>query len=326
MLQSQFYPELEQADARQALFRCGVDHWQFDYTQSDGELRLNALDSPVLSFQRLHQMLDMLWSARRPGSLYLAPSLVDALPLVERHWQPADDGGLRVARAAFYQQREIWLSPALWPVAPAVDVAADCPGGRHPLRPALSDGLLYQKYLSATGEWFELRRAEVARDGELFHRWQNQPRVAEFWEEARSRQELDAYLQQQRDDAHSEPLIGYINGVPFAYIQSYWAREDRIGPYYEVEDFDHGFHLLVGDTRFLGRARTLAWLKAASHYLFLLDPRTDRLVGEPRADNERLIRYTADCGWRKLKEFDFPHKRAALLMCERASFFAEQWL
>lgn len=325
MLQSHFHPRFAAFGERSARFDCGRKSWEIGYRAQDDTLTLESLTGDGLSFQLLHQLLDRLWGRVAANALQLAPALAEELPIEPRYWQ-CDDEGLCIERPAFYQIREAWLAPALWPVMPQIDVAAPCPGGRHPRRPRVADGLLYQKYLPATGELFELRRAEVARDGELFHRWQNQPRVAAFWEEARSREELDAYLQRQRDDAHAEPLIGYIDGQPFAYIQTYWAREDRIAPYYDADDYDHGFHLLVGEPRFLGGRRTAGWLRAVSHYLFLLDPRTQRLVGEPRADNRALLRQVPRAGWRKIREFDFPHKRAALVMCERATFFGEMRL
>lgn len=51
---------------------------------------------------------------------------------------------------------------------------------------------------------------------------------------------------------------------------------------------------------------------------------TEKLMGEPRADNVKLLRYADQMSYEKVKEFDFPHKRAALMRCPRARFFAEQ--
>jgi RimJ/RimL family protein N-acetyltransferase len=58
------------------------------------------------------------------------------------------------------------------------------------------------------------------------------------------------------------------------------------------------------------------------HYLFLDEPRTQRIVCEPRADNARMIQHLQALGFAKHKEFDFPHKRAALMVLERETFFA----
>ncbi len=37
-----------------------------------------------------------------------------------------------------------------------------------------------------------------------------------------------------------------------------------------------------------------SWLSALVHYLFLDDPRTQRVVAEPRADNAKMIGYMHD--------------------------------
>ncbi|PSQ93465.1 MAG: N-acetyltransferase [Proteobacteria bacterium SW_6_67_9] len=171
---------------------------------------------------------------------------------------------------------------------------------------------------------FALHRANVADHGDLFHRWQNTPYVAEAWNEAGSREEHDAWLRNRRQDPHIEPLIGTLDGTPFAYLEVYWAREDRIGPYCEPGAFDQGLHLLVGEPTFLGGPLTSAWMRATFHFLFLREPRTRRLVGEPDAGHERVLRRLRETGWRKRKEFDFPHKRAALVTLDRDRFFGGQ--
>lgn len=322
MLQAHYHPVLEQLDDNQAQFRCGQREWTLQFTVAGDYLQLQKVEGGTPPFVELHQMLDQLWGRLSPQTLGLSTALAETLPLNPHCWTRVKQN-LEISRAGFYQQREPWLAPALWPIVPQEYVDADCPGGRHPKRPRLEDGLLYQKCIVALGEVFELRRVEVARDGELFHRWQNDPRVAAFWEENHSREALDEYLEVRRRDPHCEPLFAYFDGLPFAYIELYWAREDRIGPYYEVDDYDLGLHMLVGERRFLGRKRTTAWLRAMSHFMFLLDPRTQRLVGEPRVDNKRILALISDPGWRVVKEFDFPHKRAALTMCEREAFFRD---
>jgi RimJ/RimL family protein N-acetyltransferase len=64
-------------------------------------------------------------------------------------------------------------------------------------------------------------------------------------------------------------------------------------------------------------------MPSISHYLFLADCRTQRIVIEPRADNDKMLRSLARCGYALLKEFDFPHKRAVLGMLLRERFFGE---
>ena len=80
--------------------------------------------------------------------------------------------------------------------------------------------------------------------------------------------------------------------------------------------------MLVGEQAHRGPHKVASWLAALTHYLFLDDPRTQRVVAEPRADNAKMIGYMQSQGYHRLKEFDFPHKRAALMMQSREQFFA----
>ena len=116
-------------------------------------------------------------------------------------------------------------------------------------------------------------------------------------------------------------VIGYFDGVPFGYFEVYWTPEDRLGPYYDCLPYDRGVHMLVGNQLFLGGKNFINWAAAVEHAVFVAEPRTENIMGEPRADNVHVARITKHIGMTKLKEFDFPHKRAALLCCNRATFF-----
>jgi len=69
-----------------------------------------------------------------------------------------------------------------------------------------------------------------------------------------------------------------------------------------------------------GPAKVDCWLRSLVSWLLLDESRTTRVVAEPRADNDKMIGYMNSVGFRKHKEFDFPHKRAALMVLERDDF------
>jgi len=58
-----------------------------------------------------------------------------------------------------------------------------------------------------------------------------------------------------------------------------------------------------------------SWLSALTHYLFLDDPRTQRVVAEPRADNAKMIGHMQNQG------FHCEKARAALMVWGRERFF-----
>lgn len=70
--------------------------------------------------------------------------------------------------------------------------------------------------------------------------------------------------------------------------------------------------MLVGEEHHRGGHKVASWLCALVHYLFLDDP---------RADNQRMVGLMQNQCFHCEKEFDFPHKRAALMILGRERFF-----
>lgn len=238
----------------------------------------------------------------------------------------AGHGLVAGAGAPLIRRRQLLQLPLLWhqdprPVPHPRLPVRTADGRVHPERPALARGVVYDRFDPQLGMRMSFRRVEVDRDLPLFHAWMNELRVAYFWELAHGEAELRAYLQRLESDPHAWPLIGCFDGDPAGYFEIYWAKEDRLGPYYDAHDYDRGWHGLIGARQHLGLAKTAAWLRGLTHFLFLDDPRTEKVVGEPRVDNAKLLRYADALAYDKVKEFDFPHKRAALMHCWRDPFF-----
>ena len=187
----------------------------------------------------------------------------------------------------------------------------------HPQRPAKPQGEVYRRFDPQLGAWISLRTLDIELDLERFNRWQNTPRVLAFWDEGGSLDDHRQYLEKLADDPHTLTLIGCFDDQPFAYFEAYWAKEDRIAPFYDADDYDRGIHMLVGEQAHRGPHKVACWLSALTDYLLKDEPRTRRIVAEPRADNAKMIGYMQAQGYARIKEFDFPHKRAALMVLER---------
>jgi acetyl CoA:N6-hydroxylysine acetyl transferase len=222
-------------------------------------------------------------------------------------------------------RQTFWQSPKPWLQAPA---SSETPlrytqsnGITHPVRPKNPEGTIYERHFPQIDMTFSLRTADPDADSAIFSEWMNLDRVAYFWDQRGTQAEHAAYLKERREDEHMHPMIGYFDGKPFGYFEFYWAKEDRLGPFYDAGDFDRGLHLLIGDAQFQSSGKLKAWWSGVLHFMFIDDPRTERLVGEPRVDHVRHIAYMHRMGFHTLKEFDFPHKRAALTMIERKQFF-----
>lgn len=228
---------------------------------------------------------------------------------------------LAISSALLMQRRDNWLRAPERAPYPLDLVISE--GRRHPRRPPKPQGTVYARHIPWLGKAVSFR-ALTLDDLPLFNRWMNDPRVASFWNEEGDLEKHRAYLSGLIADPHMLPMIGSFDDAPFAYFEIYWAKENRIAPFYDADDWDRGWHVAVGEEAVRGRAYISAWLPSLMHYLFLDDPRTQRIVGEPAASHTQQIRNLEVSGFAKLKNFDFPHKRACLVMLLRERFFGDR--
>ncbi|MBK5001734.1 acetyltransferase [Pseudomonas sp. S31] len=280
--------------------------------------------------ERAHQAL---WAAcywllsRDPGRQRLAWHL--PAPVAQATVAQALASGLLLAagtpgvylceRTLFWQLPQPWLGTSASGVYPQQMQLSE--GTRHPRRPPKPAGEVYRRFDARLGSWVSLRTLEIDRDLERFNRWQNNPRVEAFWQEGGSLNQHREYLAKLEADPRTLTLIGCFDDEPFAYFEAYWAKEHGIAPYYTADDYDRGVHMLVGEESHRGPHKVASWLSALVHYLFLDDPRTQRVVAEPRTSNGKMIGYMHDQCFHCEKEFDFPHKRAALMILGRERYF-----
>jgi len=244
---------------------------------------------------------------------------VPGLRRVEHH-PPGGPALDVVTRETFFQRPRPWHHG---PVARLDPVERTRTGDiDHPRRLEMPAGLLYRRRCAGIDQVFSLRRFDPAVHLDAFVAWMNDPTVAEFWEQAWPRERLRAYVLDRLADPHTTPLIGDFDDVPFAYFESYWAKEDRLGPYYDAGDYDRGFHMAVGDARFRFRGYGRHWFLSMAHFSFLDEPRTQQLVGEPRVDQARVRSWGGTTPWRERQIIEFPHKRAVLMTLRREDFFA----
>lgn len=308
------------ANQRQLMISFGEQSWQASYARTDDTGHLQDWEGPEMNPETYHRILDTLFHELNTTQIVVHKPAIPAFETAHPAWSRADQTAT-LERCAFYQMRENWLHPALWPVTP--ERPTQTGDIHHPVRPPRSDQVLYRRFVPGLKKTIALRQATIEEDGERFHRWQNDPRVARYWEYPWSRERLDAMLEERRADPHSLPLILEADGKAVGYFEAYYVPEDRLGPYCDATPFDQGIHVLVGEPEFLGNGQTPHWLNAVCHFLFLQEPRTRCLWGEPQADNKAMLRHTQTTSWEKLREFDFPHKRAALLCNGRAHFFSQ---
>ncbi|KKA29547.1 hypothetical protein TD95_001665 [Thielaviopsis punctulata] len=280
----------------------------------------------------------------RPGETAVVPEDV------------ADGGSLVVLRSMFWQgagspfgSRPVWMpqeSPAAlqaaglslssFPVTPLQHTMTVAPAGDpfnaqryqqswHPIRPAkpAPGAVIYSRFIPHLGENFSMVAIDYHNEEhlKLFHEWQNDPRVSQGWNETGTLDEHREYLRRIDEDPHQFSVLARFDETFFAYFEIYWGKEDRLGAYYDADDYDRGRHSLVGDVRFRGPHRVSAWWSSLMHFLFLDDVRTRFVVGEPKETNNTVVAYDFMHGFGLDKFVDLPHKRSAFVRCSRERFF-----
>lgn len=232
-----------------------------------------------------------------------------------------DSGCYQIHRSCVMQYSAIWVPRHVVTWYPQRQ-ALHSDGSYHPVRPRLPKGEVYRRYDYRQGVWFSLSVVDVNKHAQLFSNWQNTPRVSERWQQSGTLQEHSDYLKKLlASNGATTPLIAFINDEPFAYFELYWSKEDRIAPYYSVQDFDRGIHMLVGSEKYRGPDNVRLWMTSLCHFAFLSDSRTEIIVSEPSSENEKIIDYLKINKFSCMKEFDFPHKRAAMMLLSRDMFF-----
>ncbi|MFS2154206.1 GNAT family N-acetyltransferase [Rhizobium sp. Rhizsp42] len=178
----------------------------------------------------------------------------------------------------------------------------------------------YSRYDPDIGRTVSFRLLDKGTDLELLWRWMNQAHVVPQWKMAKPIEEIARYIDSNLADPHQDPYIGLIDGQPMSYWEAYWAKDDILGRHYAAEDKDRGWHMLVGEPAFFGRGVAPAIIRAFTRYLFLDDPATTKVVGEPSVAARRLLRYAPACAFEEQGEIDLPDKRAKLMFCHRDRF------
>lgn len=302
---------------------CGgqaVQHWKFQQSPEWSALQWSCGDADMVAaalaaLEAVFSIGGYLRQIRMNGPATLLQRLADMGAGVFAY------DVFTVSHDLFWQKQQLWMRhPASSNLPLQFTFSGD---RRHPVRPARPRGLLYERSIPWLNQTFSIRAVDIERDLPLINRWMNNPRVEFFWQEGGDIDHHRVYLNTLLDDPRVLPAIGCFDNQPFAYFEIYWAKEDRIAPFFDVEDFDRGWHLLVGEDDFRGKRWFTAWFPSLQHYLFIDDCRTRRIVAEPRTDNHRLIENSLRCGFSHIKDFSFPHKRAALITLLRERFFAE---
>jgi siderophore synthetase component/RimJ/RimL family protein N-acetyltransferase len=169
---------------------------------------------------------------------------------------------------------------------------------------------------------FRFRELDPERDLDLYCRWMSQPHVAKWWALARTREALALHLQKHQANTNQTLYLGFVDGKPMSYWERYWVGGDVAGKYVEHDTFDQGMHFLIGDPAYGAGKYAHRMIVAFSRLCFEAELRTERVIGEPDARNDALIRHAAATGYDRIGTVRLPDKTAAIMITARADHYA----
>jgi N5-hydroxy-L-ornithine N5-transacylase len=165
----------------------------------------------------------------------IATGLVDELLILRStFWQGAGSPfGPRTAWIPEDSPSAYFLSKPLssYPLTPFENTMTNEPPSTltwHPRRPAKPrpGSVIYSRWIPHLKETFSMVALDYENEEHLnlFHTWQNDPRVSQGWNETGTLEQHREYLRKAHVDPHQITILARFEDTFFAYFEVYWAK------------------------------------------------------------------------------------------------------
>ncbi|NIG56237.1 GNAT family N-acetyltransferase [Chitinophaga sp. Cy-1792] len=179
---------------------------------------------------------------------------------------------------------------------------------------------LFSRQVTQMGH-FSFRPLQLDTDIFLIHNWVNRE-YAKYWQmQHTSIEQVKHTYTSIIQSKHAQAFLGFCNNVPAFLWESYYAANDPIGKYYDVQEGDYGLHLLVAPPDRVIHGYTLQILHTIMQYMLMNDA-VKRVIVEPDIRNEKMHVLTQKVGFAYTRELQLPHKKAYLAFCTREQYAA----
>ncbi len=169
----------------------------------------------------------------------------------------------------------------------------------------------------------ELHPVDPGEHGIQLHVWSEREHVREYWEmgQAGGLEGVERYLREKCASGYLHPHLIRVGGIAAGYVELYEYSKDPVAQVWPGVDGAWGWHIFLGEERFIGSGHALGVGRAIMQKLFSV-PGCSTVYCEPDVRNARMHRFVAKLGHQKVGEAVLPDKTAAIMRCDEADFAA----
>lgn len=163
----------------------------------------------------------------------------------------------------------------------------------------------------------DFRALQLDHDAEIIHDWVNRD-YAQYWGMQGKNLE-EVRMEYEKITKDSDVFMGLVNGEVSFLLERYNPKQDIIGNYYTVQDYDCGMHVIVAPSTKPVHQFTWHIFSAIMKFVFS-DLRIQRIVVEPDIRNKKMFEICHRVGFEDADVVHLPHKTALLAFCTREQF------